>query len=302
MIFRVFKFTKLPQVIAAIIISILIMLAFKNTDNLVAEIYSLSLLVTIFFLSLFIISKNSILKNNQYISLGLIIFCGIYFKMPSEINITASYLILLLSIRKIYSLKSKKNQNKKLFDIGFWYLISIILNPVNILFIITILTGIFIFYKISPVVILKIVAGMLGATLMALFYFDLTENTPLTQDYFIDIIDQIWTTYSANDTFLNQNLDHWLFASISLLIFMYYSFRFFGNNLGERIKNLFLLTFYINSILLSFIINEYSIFLFFPFLVTLVKIISELKDNLFFETVVLIAIILNSYPYNFLTI
>lgn len=301
MIIRVFKFTKLPQVIAAIIISILIMLAFKNIDNLVAEIYSLSLLVAIFFLSLFIISKNSILKNNQYISLGLIIFCGVYFKMPSEINITASYLILLLSIRKIYSLKSKKNQNKKLFDIGFWYLISIILNPVNLFFIITILTGIFIFYKISPVVILKIFAGMLGATLMALFYFDLTENIPLTQDYFIDIIDQIWIIYSANDTFLNQNLDHWLFASITLLIFLYYSFRFFGNNLGERIKNLFLLTFFINSILLSFVINEYSIFLFFPFLVTLVKIISELKDNLFFETVVLIAIILNSYPYNFLT-
>ena len=301
MIIRVFKFTKLPQVIAAIIISILIMLAFKNIDNLVAEIYSLCLLVAIFFLSLFIISKNSILKNNQYISLGLIIFCGIYFKMPSEINITASYLILLLSIRKIYSLKSKKNQNKKLFDIGFWYLISIILNPVNLFFIITILTGIFIFYKISPVVVLKIVAGMLGAKLIVLFYFDLTENIPLTQDYFINIIDQIWITYSTNDTFLNQNLDHWLFASISLLIFLYYSFRFFGNNLVERIKNLFLLTFFINSFLLSFIINEYSIFLFFPFLVTLVKIISELKDNLFFETVVLIAIILNSYPYNFLT-
>ena len=301
MIIRVFKFTKLPQVIAAIIISILIMLAFKKIDNLVAEIYSLSLLLAIFFLSLFIISKNSILNNNQYISLGLIIFCGIYFKMPSEINITASYLILLLSIRKIYSLKSKKNLNKKLFDIGFWYLISIILNPVNLFFIITILTGIFIFYKISPVVVLKIVAGMLGATLIALFYFDLTENIQLTQDYFIDIIDQIWIAYSANDTFLNQNLDRWLFASISLLIFLYYSFRFFGNNLGERIKNLFLITFFINSILLSFVINEYSIFLFFPFLVTLVKIISELKDNLFFETVVLIAIILNSYPYNFLT-
>ena len=301
MIIRVFKFTKLPQVIVAIIISILIMLAFKNIDNLVSEIYSLSLLVAIFFLSLFIISKNSILKNNQYISLGLIIFCGIYFKMPSEINITASYLFLLLSVRKIYSLKSKKNQNKKLFDIGFWYLISIILNPLNLFFIITILIGIFIFYKVSPVVIFKIVAGMLGASLMALFYFDLTANILLTQDYFIAIIAQIWITYSANDTFLNQNLNHWLFASISLLIFVYYSFRFFGNNLGERIKNLFLLTFFINSLLLSFIISEYSIFLFFPFLVTLVKIISELKDNLFFETVVLIAIILNSYPYNFLT-
>ena len=98
MIIRVFKFTKLPQVIAAIIISILIMLAFKNIDNLVAEIYSLSLLVAIFFLSLFIISKNSILKNNQYISLGLIIFCGVYYKMPSEININSIILIALCSI------------------------------------------------------------------------------------------------------------------------------------------------------------------------------------------------------------
>jgi len=301
MIIRFFKFTKLLQLVVAIITSILIMFAFKNVNNLSSEIYSFILLIAVFFLSLFIISKNSILKNNQYVSLGLIMFCGFYFKMPSEVSLTASYLFLLLSVRKIYSLKSKKNHNKKLFDIGFWYLISIILNPVNLFFIITILIGIFTFYKISPVVILKIVTGMLGATLMTLLYFDLTENIPLSQDYFIDIIDQIWITHSANDAFLNQNLDHWLFASISLLIFLYYSFRFFGNNLGERIKNLFLLTFFINSFVLSFIINEYSIFLFFPFLVTLVKIISELKDNLFFETVVLIAIILNSYPYNFLT-
>ena len=299
MIIRFFKFTKLLPLVVAIITSILIMFAFKNVNNLLSEIYSLILLIAVFFLSLFIISKNSILKNNQYVSLGLIMFCGFYFKMPSEVSLTASYLFLLLSVRKIYSLKSKKNHNKKLFDLGFWYLISIFLNPVNLFFIITILSGVFIFYKISPLVILKIAAGMLGATLMALFYFNLTENIPLTQYYFIDIIDQIWITYSANDTFLNQNLDHWLFASVSLLLFLYYISKFFGNNLAERIKNLFLLTFFINSVLLVFLINEYSIFLFFPFLVTLIKIISELKDNLFFEIALLIAIILNSYPYNF---
>ena len=299
MIIRFFKFTKLLPLVVAIITSILIMFAFKNVNNLLSEIYSLILLIAVFFLSLFIISKNSILKNNQYVSLGLIMFCGFYFKMPSEVSLTASYLFLLLSVRKIYSLKSKKNHNKKLFDLGFWYLISIFLNPVNLFFIITILSGVFIFYKISPLVILKIAAGMLGATLMALFYFNLTENIPLTQDYFIDIIDQIWITYSANDTFLNQNLDHWLFASVSLLLFLYYLSKFFGNNLAERKKNFFLLTFFINSVLLVFLINEYSIFLFFPFLVTLTKIISELKDNLFFEIALLIAIILNSYPYNF---
>ena len=299
MIIRFFKFTKLPQLIAAIIISILIMFAFKNTNNLVSEIYSLSLLIAIFFLSLFIISKNSILKNNQFISLGLIIFCGIYFKMPSDINITASYLFLLLSVRKIYSLKSKKKQNKKLFDIGFWFLISIILSPVNLLYIFTILSGTFMFHKITPAVLLKLVAGMLTASIITLFFLDFKSNITITQDYLINTIDQTWITYSSSNTLLNENFNHWLFASFTLLIIIYYSFRFFGNNLLERIKNLFLLIFFINSILLSFIINEYSIFLFFPFLVTLVKIISELRDSLFFEIVVLIAIIINSYPYNF---
>ena len=299
MIIRFFKFTKLLQLGAAIIISILIMLAFKNVNNLLFDIYSLILLVVIFFISFFIISKNSILKNNQYVSLGLIIFCGIYFKTPSDLSLTASYLFLLFSVRRIYSLKSKKNQSKKLFDIGFWFLISIILSPINLFFIITILSGTFIFYKISPVVILKIVAGMLTASLMTLFLLDLTANISLTPDYLIYIVDQTWIKYTSSDIFPKDNFSHWLFAFVSFLIFLYYSFRFFGNNLAERLKNLFLLTFFINSILLAFVINEYSIFLFFPFLVTLVKIISELKDNLFFEIAVLIAIILNSYPYNF---
>ena len=299
MIIRFFKFTKLLQLGAAIIISILIMLAFKNVNNLLFDIYSLIILVVIFFISFFIISKNSILKNNQYVSLGLIIFCGIYFKTPSDLSLTASYLFLLFSVRRIYSLKSKKNQSKKLFDIGFWFLISIILSPINLFFIITILSGTFIFYKISPVVILKIVAGMLTASLMTLFLLDLTANISVTPDYLIYIVDQTWIKYTSSDIFPKDNFSHWLFAFVSFLIFLYYSFRFFGNNLAERLKNLFLLTFFINSILLAFVINEYSIFLFFPFLVTLVKIISELRDNLFFEIVVLIAIILNSYPYNF---
>jgi hypothetical protein len=219
--------------------------------------------------------------------------------MPSDLNITASYLFLLFSVRKIYSLKSKKNQNKKLFDIGFWFSISIILSPVNLLFMITILSGTFMFYKITPSVILKIVAGMLTASLIFLFFLDFTASTAITPDYLIYIIDQIWITYSSSIAYIENYTSHRLFALVSLLIFLYYSFRFFGNNLTERLKNLFLLIFFINSILLSFIINEYSIFLFFPFLVTLIKIISELRDNLFFELVVLIAIILNSYPYNF---
>ena len=54
-----------------------------------------------------------------------------------------------------------------------------------------------------------------------------------------------------------------------------------------------------SGIILVFLIKEYSIFLFFPFLVTLIKIISELRDNLFFEVVILNIVLINSYPFNF---
>ena len=298
MIIRFFKFTKLPQLIVAIIISILIMLVSIDLNNLIKEFYFLSALILIFFLSLFIISKNAILKSNQYISLGFIVFCGIYFKMPSQISITVSYFFLLLSVRKIYSLKSKKNINKKLFDIGFWFIISVILSPINFLFIITILSGLLIFDKISFGVLLKVIVGVVTASLMVIFFQDFKQNIFEFSGPFSYITGQIWNAYISMEIILNQRFNHWLFAFVCIVTYVYYLYNFFGNNLNERNKNLFLSIFFINSIFLVFMINEYSIFLFFPFLVTLVKIISELRDNFIFEIIVLTAIILNSYPFN----
>ena len=69
MIIRFFKFTKLPQLTAAVIVSILINLAFIDLNNLINELYGLFALILIFFLSLFIISKNSIARyidNRDY--------------------------------------------------------------------------------------------------------------------------------------------------------------------------------------------------------------------------------------------
>ena len=138
MIIRFFKFTKLAQVIVAITFSLIVMFPFRNKNILTEDLYSQTCICFIFLLSLFIISKNSILKNNNYITLGLILFSGVYLKMPNDLNITLSYFFLLLAVRKIYSLKSKTNINKKLFDIGFWFSISTFLHEINILFFITI--------------------------------------------------------------------------------------------------------------------------------------------------------------------
>ena len=299
MIIRFFKFTKLAQVIVAITVSFIVMLSLRNKNILTEDLYSQICVCSIFLLSLFIISKNSILKNNHYITLGLILFSGVFFKMPNDLKLTLSYFFLLLAIRKIYSLKSKKNIDKKLFGVGFWFSISTFLHEINILFFITILSGSYMFYKLNLEDFFKILIGYIAALLIIVFLLNVITGINLSANSFIEYLDLIWIKISYLKAISNASFYHWFFALACSLIFIYYTFKFFGNNLAERIKNLFLLVFFLNSLFLVFLIKDYSIFLFFPFLVTLIKIISELRDNLFFEVVILTIILINSYPFNF---
>ena len=297
MIIRFFKITKLPQLITAFLVSLTIMLVLKNEYISINDLISLASLILTFLLSLFIISKNSILKNNQFTTLGLILFSGIYFRMPTEINIDISYIFLLLSIRRIYSLKSNKNISKKLFDVGFWLAISCFFNPYNIFFLITVVLGIYFFYKINLKIILKSICGFLAATILILFYTSYTSFQTLNGDFIINYLDLFIIALKTDKASMNNDYFHWSFAVSSSILFIFYSFKYFGKNLSERIKNLFLLMFFLNSLILVLLINEYSIFLFFPFLVTLIKIISELKMNLFIEITILTIILINSYPF-----
>lgn len=297
MIIRFFKFTKLAQVIVAMIVSFVIMLALKNQYFLITDLSSQLGIYLIFFLSLFIISKNTILKTNQYIAIGLILFSGVYFKMPFDLKLTASYFFLLLSIRRIYSLKSKKNINKKLFDIGFWFSISTFLHEINILFLITILSGSYMFYKLNFAGFFKILIGYIAASLIIFVFLNPITDFEFSVNSLVKFLDLIWIKLESIKILSELNLIHSSFAIICSLIFAFYALNYFGSNLSERIKSLFLLVFFINSILLVFLIKEYSIFLFFPFLVTLIKIISELRDDLFFEITLLTIILINSYPF-----
>ena len=297
MIIQFFKFTKLPQLIVSSFLSIGIMFNFKKDIISLNNLSSSLALILVFLLSIFIISKNSILKNNQYTTLGLIIFSGFFYKTELNALIVLSYFFLLLSVRKIYNLQSAKKTDKKLIDIGFWFSISTILNPINLIFCFTLFFGIYIYHKINFNILFKVFLGYISVILIAGFYLSLTKEFSLNYFYLIKISENFLFDFQSCHYCPDLGFPKILFPITAISIFSIYIFKYFGSNLNERLKNSFLTLFFLNSIALFFLAEDYTIFLFFPFLVTLVKIISVQRINLFFEIVVLTTIMINSYSF-----
>ena len=297
MIIQFFKFTKLPQLIVSSFLSIGIMFNFKKDIISLNNLSSSLALILVFLLSIFIISKNSILKNNQYTTLGLIIFSGFFYKTELNALIVLSYFFLLLSVRKIYNLQSAKKTDKKLIDIGFWFSISTILNPINLIFCFTLFFGIYIYHKINFNILFKVFLGYISVILIAGFYLSLTKEFSLNYYYLIKISENFLFDFQSCHYCPDLSFSKILFPITAISIFSIYIFKYFGSNLNERLKNSFLTLFFLNSIALFFLAEDYTIFLFFPFLVTLVKIISVQRINLFFEIVILTTIMINSYSF-----
>ncbi len=116
----------------------------------------------------FIKSRNNLTFDNSYFFLVFVILIG-YF--PSVINIDSffySNFILLVYVRRMYSLQSSKNTIKKLFDCGFWMGISVIIEPFTIVLFPLTFLSIFIHQHIDY---RRLITPLLGFVTPIIIYF-----------------------------------------------------------------------------------------------------------------------------------
>ena len=83
----------------------------------------------------FIINKNNLTLDNLYGLLMFVLLLGSFPEAMFANKIVFSNLLLLISYRKIYSIKSGHNTTKKLFDAGFWIGIATLIYPLSIFYI-----------------------------------------------------------------------------------------------------------------------------------------------------------------------
>ncbi|PKA82903.1 hypothetical protein ATE92_1043 [Ulvibacter sp. MAR_2010_11] len=105
-----------------------------SLQNIVAYIFGLGLCVFTMLLVDFIIRKNDLTKPNTF---GILFFSCFLIMLPIiffDRNILLSNAFLLLALRRILSLKSEKNPEKKVLDASLWISIAAFFYVYSLLF------------------------------------------------------------------------------------------------------------------------------------------------------------------------
>ena len=201
-----------------------------NLSNTLREVGYLSILLASFFTLIFIVTKNNLTHNNSYAALYFCLFIGL---MPSclETNsVLISNFFILLSLRRIVSLKTNSNIKKKLLDASMWICLAAIYEPWAILFFAVLFLGM-VFYSVAQTKNTVIpFCGILAVGILLTCYRLLTKNM------FPNLIEYLPTisfdTFSFNNTIIEaQSLLFLAFVLFGIGSFIAKGF------LKNRVKN-----------------------------------------------------------------
>jgi len=142
---------------------------------------NLGLYVLLFFFFNFILAKNKLTLYNSYGFLFFVILFGIFpFTIFNRYELFIN-VVLLIFLRRVFSLRTPKATFKKMFDSGFWLSISFIFNPFTLVFGILIYTSIALFQKLT---LKTLLIPMVGFLVPLFCYF--------TYCFWYDEVDSFW--------------------------------------------------------------------------------------------------------------
>jgi hypothetical protein len=205
-------FNKSKPVIVFTTIALLLMYYFISISQSYTEEFSIHLLLkrTIFFIWCllfllifkFIIDKNKLTEDNLYALFLVVIFLGTFSEALFSNYIIFSNVILLLSFRKIYSLRSGINTNIKLFDAAFWIGISTLIFSWSIFYLLLVYIGILMYQKVS---LKNLLIPVIGVATPIFLYF--------TYNFYYDNLLNFYNKFNYE-----VNLDFEAYNSMKLLL------------------------------------------------------------------------------------
>ena len=145
----------------------------------------------------FILSKNKLTLYNSYGFLLFVLLFGFYPETMSNRNEVFLNVLLLVFLRRVYSIRSGKDVYKKIFDSGFWLGILFLLAPTTVIFGILMFLSIGLFQKINIRTLLIPCLGFLAPIFCYAtycFWFDHTEEFTTLFLWYADYDFELYTT------------------------------------------------------------------------------------------------------------
>lgn len=139
--------------IAVLILFIYLLSTIINFDGTLSVSFLLKrmsyffLLLIILFSVNFIVRKNNLVKDNSYTLLLYVVLIGMFPFSVLDFKLAIINFILLLSYRRIYSLRTQKDVKEKLFDSAFWIGISTLIYPWSALILVLVFLAAYVFDK-----------------------------------------------------------------------------------------------------------------------------------------------------------
>lgn len=240
----------------------------------------------------FIVSKNSLSRKSNYEILLFSLFLFILTQTTSNINILFSNFFVLLGLRRIISLRSQIQVNKKLFDAAFWFAIAALFYFWAILFFVLILVTLALYNDI------KVNHWVIPFTSVASVFIIASAVSIVLYDTYFDTFKSLPET-SFN--FNSYNSASYIIAITILLSFGIWSSFFYINSIKEK-KKAFRVSF--KSILFSAVIGfaivilapvkdgSEFLFVFAPLAIVVANYVEIIQEKWFKETFLAVLIVL----------
>ena len=157
-----------------------------NYDSIVKLLIQNTMFLLFFLLLSFIIKKNRLTQSNSY---ALFLFCCFILMIPfffNDSNLAFSFFFLFLALRRILSISSQKNIEKKILDASIWITIA----------------ALFYFWSILFFIILFIAIIQLTSTnykLVFIPFVGFTSVIMLTSVYHTMVNNDIWSFLEYKD-------------------------------------------------------------------------------------------------------
>ncbi|WP_130734792.1 DUF6427 family protein [Flavobacterium sp. J27] len=190
---------------------------FTGWQGFLYGVFYFATIVASCFLVNFIALKNNLSRNNNYAILLFFIFLLFFPTIFKNKSILISNFLLLLSLRRLISLKSMKNTKEKIFDASFWIFLAALFHFWSILYIILVFISITL--HVSRDYRNWIIPGIaLFSVVIIFFIFNIFSENQLLEEVFTKTYISFDFTYFEN---VYQNIALAVFSSIGFLFFIY---------------------------------------------------------------------------------